>query len=222
MDDRLSLELIPAAIGNVCAGSVRFLLCASAEKISGGKTLAVRTRDIYRHVPVLVVHDVAYSLSTERVADRLTIHTPGFPRYESPSTNERIGCHGLCLQVRCLRFLPCPVSLQGFSHIRLQVVAGAATTYALIELDASLSDVAADARRPNSAVWLLADPLDEPANVRVSLEGLERVVLAFELLVVENRVYVPVAGRAEVYRAVDLLPVEGLLVPLVLVARPRD
>ncbi len=71
-------------------------------------------------------------------------------------------------------------------------------------------------------MWLLADPLDEPANVRVSLEDLERVVLALEVLVVENRVYVPVAGRAEVYRAVDLLPVEGLLVPLVLVARPRD
>ena len=48
-------------------------------------------------------------------------------------------------------------------------------------------------------MWLLADPLDEPANVRVSLEGLERVVLALEFLVVEDSVYMPVVGRAETY-----------------------
>ena len=69
---------------------------------------------------------------------------------------------------------------------------------------------------------LAADPLDKPANVGVCLEGLERVVLALEFFIVENGVYVPVAGRAEAYRAMYLLPVERLLVPLVLVARLRD
>jgi hypothetical protein len=83
-----------------------------------------------------------------------------------------------------------------------------------------LLDVPAGALR--SAVWLLADPLDEPVDVRVGLEGLDGVVLPLKLLVVEDNVYMPVAGRTEINRAVDLPPIERLLVALVLVARPGD
>ncbi len=89
-------------------------------------------------------------------------------------------------------------------------------------LDAPLYDVAARARHPSSAVGLAADPLDEPANVGMCLEGLERVVLALKVFIVEDGVYVPVARRAEAYRAVYLLPVERLFVALVLMARPGD
>lgn len=69
---------------------------------------------------------------------------------------------------------------------------------------------------------LLADPLDEFPHIGVGLQGFERVVLPFELLVVEDGVYVPVAGRTETHRAVDLSPVESLFVSLILVARLRD
>ena len=69
---------------------------------------------------------------------------------------------------------------------------------------------------------LLADPIDELAYARVRPQGFERVVLPFELLVVEDSVYVPVAGGTETYRVVDLSPVESLLVPLILVARLGD
>jgi hypothetical protein len=72
------------------------------------------------------------------------------------------------------------------------------------------------------AMRLLADPLDEPVDIRVGLEGLDGVVLPLELLVVEDDVYMPVAGRTEADRTVDLPPVEGLLVSLVLVARPGN
>ena len=83
-----------------------------------------------------------------------------------------------------------------------------------------LSDVAAGARP--GAVRFLADPGDEPLHVGVGSQGFERIVLALQLLVVEDGVYVPVAGGAETDREVDLPPVEGLLVALVLVARPGD
>ena len=93
MDDCVSPEFVSAAIGHVGASGLRFLLCAPPEKISGGKLHAVRTRDSYEHVSILVVHDVSHGILTERVADLLTIDAPGFPRYELPCANERIRCH---------------------------------------------------------------------------------------------------------------------------------
>src|ERR671933_1566519 len=123
MDDCVSLELVLAAIGHVGFSGLRFLLCASPEKVSGGKLHAVRTRDSHEHVSILVVYDVSHSILTEWVAD-LTIDAPGFPGYESPSTNERIRCHRLFLQGQCLRFLPCPAierSTPRFHYLSPQV-----------------------------------------------------------------------------------------------------
>jgi|SRR5829696_7309891 hypothetical protein len=80
MDDRVSPEFIPAAIGDVGLSGLRFLLWAPAEKISGDKLRAVRTHDGYEHVSIGVVHDVSPSILTERVAD-LTIDAPVFPGY---------------------------------------------------------------------------------------------------------------------------------------------
>jgi hypothetical protein len=76
--------------------------------------------------------------------------------------------------------------------------------------------------RSGRAVGLLGDPGDEPLDVGVGPQGFERVVVALEFFVVQDGVDVPVAGRAEADGAVDLLPVEGLFVALVFVARPRD
>src|SRR5919106_4554835 len=92
MDDRVALEFVPPAVGDVGLGGVRFLLHAPSEKISCGKLRAVRAHDSYEHVPVRVVHDVSLGILAERVAD-LTINAPVFPRYESPGANERIRCH---------------------------------------------------------------------------------------------------------------------------------
>ncbi len=83
-----------------------------------------------------------------------------------------------------------------------------------------LPDATAGARP--GTVRFLANPGDELLHVGVGSQGFERVVLAFQLLVVEDGVYVPVAGRAETDREVNLPPVEGLLIALVLVARPGD
>ena len=69
---------------------------------------------------------------------------------------------------------------------------------------------------------LLADPLNEPPDIRVREKGFHSVVLTFERLVVKGGVYVPVARTTEVYGAVDLLTVEHFLVALVLVARSGD
>lgn len=69
---------------------------------------------------------------------------------------------------------------------------------------------------------LLADPLDEPTHVGVGLQGFERVVLPFEILVVQDGVYVPVAGGTETHRAVDFSPVESLFVSLIPMARLGD
>ena len=55
---------------------------------------------------------------------------------------------------------------------------------------------------------LALDPLDVPLNVRVGLEGFERVVIALQLLVVGDDVYVPVPKGTEVNCAVYLPPVE--------------
>lgn len=74
----------------------------------------------------------------------------------------------------------------------------------------------------DGALGLIADPVDEPADIRVREEGLDRVVLAFEGLIVQGGVYVAVTRTAEVYGTVDLLPIERLLVALVFVARPGD
>jgi hypothetical protein len=84
-----------------------------------------------------------------------------------------------------------------------------------------LSGVAVGSRQ-RGTVWFAFDPLDEPADVRVSSQSFERIVLSLEFLVVEDDVHVPVAGGAQTYRMVDLPPVERLLVSLVLVARPGD
>src|SRR4028119_67678 len=92
MDDRVSIEFIPTAIGDVGAGGVRFLLHVPAEKISGGKLRAVGAHDSYEHVPVAVVHNVSHSILTERVAD-VAFGVPVFPGYEPPCANERIRCH---------------------------------------------------------------------------------------------------------------------------------
>jgi len=79
MDDRVSPEFVPAAVGHVGLSGLRLLLCAAPEKISGGKLRATRTRDSYGHVPMLVVHDVSDGVPTKRIADRLTIDTPVLP-----------------------------------------------------------------------------------------------------------------------------------------------
>ena len=50
-----------------------------------------------------------------------------------------------------------------------------------------LSGVALGSRR-HGTVWFPFDPLDEPADIRVGFQGLERVVLSLELLVVEDDV----------------------------------
>jgi hypothetical protein len=83
------------------------------------------------------------------------------------------------------------------------------------------SGVAVESRR-RGTVWFAFDPLDELADVRVSSQGFERIVLSLKLLVVEDDVHVPVAGGAQTYRTVNLPPVERLLVSLVLAARPGD
>jgi hypothetical protein len=83
------------------------------------------------------------------------------------------------------------------------------------------SGVAVGSRRRGTA-WFAFDPLDEPADIRVSSQSFERIVLSLELLVVEDDVHVPVAGEAQTYRMVELPPVERLLVSLVFVARPGD
>src|SRR5215208_5677999 len=106
MGNRVSVEFIPTTIGHVSVSGLHFLLCTTPEKVSGGELLAVRARDSYEHVSVLVIHDVSRSILTERVADLLTIDAPVFPRYESPGANESIRYHGLFLQAECLWFLP--------------------------------------------------------------------------------------------------------------------
>src|SRR5215211_9197961 len=107
MDHRVSPEFILAAIGDVGASGLHFLLRSPPEKISGGELRAVGTRDSHEHVPILVVHVVSYGILTERVTD-LTIDAPGFPGYESPSTDERIRRPHLSLLGQCPRSLPCP------------------------------------------------------------------------------------------------------------------
>src|SRR5215210_2553414 len=89
-------------------------------------------------------------------------------------------------------------------------------------VDPSLLARVAAGVRGGRAVGLLRDPGHEPLDIGVGLQGFERVVIALELLVAQDGVDVPVAGRAEADGAVDLPPVEGLLVPFVLVARPWD
>ena len=69
---------------------------------------------------------------------------------------------------------------------------------------------------------LLADPLNKLAHARVRPQGFERVVLPFELLVIEDSVYVPVTGGTETHRVVDLSSVESLLVSLIFMARLGD
>src|SRR3712207_3000290 len=101
MDDRLSIEFVPAAIGDVGAGGVRFLLYAPAEKIFGSKLRALRAHNSYEHVPVGGVHDVSCSILTEGVAD-VAGGVPIFPGYEPPCADERIRCHRV-LPLPCTR-----------------------------------------------------------------------------------------------------------------------
>ena len=84
-----------------------------------------------------------------------------------------------------------------------------------------LSGVAVGSRR-RGTMWFALDPLDEPADLRVSSQSFERIVLSLELRVVEDDVHVPVVGGAQTYRTVNLPPVERLLVSLVLAARTGD
>jgi hypothetical protein len=98
MYDRVSPEFIPAAIGHIGGGGLRFLLWAPAEKISAGKRHAVRAHDGYGHVSILVVDDVSHSILTERVANP-TLEASVLPGYESPCANERIGYHHKALSL---------------------------------------------------------------------------------------------------------------------------
>src|SRR3712207_1916440 len=106
MDDCLSIEFVPAAIGDVGAGGVRFLLYAPAKKIPSGKLRALRAHDSYEHVAVGVVHDVSCSILTEGVAD-VAGGVPIFPGYEPPCADERIRCH---------KSFPCPVRERPCAH----------------------------------------------------------------------------------------------------------
>ena len=109
MDDRVSMEFIPTAIGDVGAGGVRFLLHAPAEKISGGELRALRAHDSYEHVSIGVVDDVSHSILTEGVAD-VAVGVPVFPGYEPPCANERIRCHhpslALCASALARTMMP--------------------------------------------------------------------------------------------------------------------
>ena len=78
MNDCLAVELVPTAIGDVGASSVRFLVYAPAEKISGSKLPAVRAHDSHGHVPIGVIHDVSHSILTEWVAD-VAVGVPVLP-----------------------------------------------------------------------------------------------------------------------------------------------
>jgi hypothetical protein len=97
VDDCLSVELVPPAIGDVGFLGLRFLLFGCAQEIVGGELGALRTHDGYEHVSVVVVHYVAGGILTERVADLAVGDTPVLPGYESPCANERIRCHHLSL-----------------------------------------------------------------------------------------------------------------------------
>src|ERR671932_275743 len=95
MENHVSPEVIAPAIGDVGLLGLRFLLCGPAEKILGGEPQTVRSHDSYEHVSVLVVDDVSHSIPTDGVADLIIANTPVLPGYESPGTDERIGCHWL-------------------------------------------------------------------------------------------------------------------------------
>jgi hypothetical protein len=112
MDDRVSVELVPAAIGHVGLGGVRLLFCTRPEKISSSELLAVMTHHGYEHVSVLAVRDVPNSILTERVGDP-AIEAPVLPGYESPCANERVRRHRLLPQVQSVRFMSLP-AIEGY------------------------------------------------------------------------------------------------------------
>jgi hypothetical protein len=80
VDYCVSQEVIPPAIRDVGLLGLGFLLLGGAEKIVGGEPQAVRSHDGHEHVTILVVHDVAGSILTERVADLTVVDACVFPR----------------------------------------------------------------------------------------------------------------------------------------------
>ncbi len=91
----------------------------------------------------------------------------------------------------------------------------------------SLSGAVTNSRR-RGAVRLTPYPFDELADVRVGLEGFERVVFTFEFLVGDRGVYVAVARSAEADRLEERLAVGCPITTLatlvfdVFMARPGD
>src|SRR5215204_5699638 len=93
VDYHISQEIIPPAIGDVGLLGLGFLLFGGAQKIVGGEGQAVRSHDGHEHVTILVVHDVAGCILTERVTDLAIFEASVFPREESPGADERIRDH---------------------------------------------------------------------------------------------------------------------------------
>jgi hypothetical protein len=103
VDYLVSLEAVPPAIGDVGLFSLGLLLFGGAQKIIGGEPQAVRSHDGYEHVTILVVHDVAGGILTERVADLAIFDASVLPREESPGANERIRGHRSSLLAQWVR-----------------------------------------------------------------------------------------------------------------------
>ena len=80
VDYLISQEVIPPAIGDVGLLGLGFLLFGGAEEIVDGEPQAVRSHDGHEDVTILVVHDVAGSILTERVADLTLVDACVFPR----------------------------------------------------------------------------------------------------------------------------------------------
>src|SRR5215203_2646016 len=93
VDYLISQEVIASAIGDVGFLGLGFLLFGGAQKIVGGEPQAVRSHDGHEHVTILVVHDVAGSIFTERVTDLAIIDASVLPGYEFPCVYVRIAFH---------------------------------------------------------------------------------------------------------------------------------
>jgi hypothetical protein len=113
MNDRVTPELVAAATRHIGASSLRSLLCAPAEKISGGELRAVGTHDGNGHVSVVFVHDVPYGILAGRVADLTIDDASVFPGYEPPRADEGIRCYRLPLCVGALAPIMMPRAKRG-------------------------------------------------------------------------------------------------------------
>jgi hypothetical protein len=80
VDYRISVEVIPPAIGDVGLLGLGLLFFGGAEEIVGGEPQAMRSHDGHEHVIIVVVHDVAGGILTERVADLTVVDASVFPR----------------------------------------------------------------------------------------------------------------------------------------------